>query len=121
MVYEWEFVDEPKNSGIGHGLLLFRNEVSMNMAKLAFASVVRVKDAKGEDSIPAIQEAVKEVLITDESKDNSPYTHFFRLPTRLQWRMNILISALICMYVCRRITDMEEDFIIIVSNYIWEH
>ena len=84
MVYEWEFVDEPKNSGIGHGLLLFRNEVSMNMAKLAFASVVRVKDAKGEDSIPAIQEAVKEVLITDESKDNSPYTHFFRLPTRLQ-------------------------------------
>ena len=70
---------KPKNAEFGHGLLLCPNEVSMNMAKLAFASTVRVQDAAGVDRIPFMKEIANEAV-----KDNLPYTHFFRLPTRLQ-------------------------------------
>ena len=77
---------KPKNAEFGHGLLLCPNEVSMNMAKLAFASTVRVQDAAGVDRIPFMKEISNETLITaDAAKDNHlTYTHFFRLPTRLQ-------------------------------------
>ena len=57
----------------------------MNMAKLAFATAGRVKDAAGVDRIPAMQEVVNEELMIAEAKEDSPsYTHFFRAPTRLQ-------------------------------------
>ena len=62
---------------------LGRNEVSMNMAKLAFASSVRVKDAAGVDRIPFMKERANEALIAAAKDYYDTYTHFFRLPTRL--------------------------------------
>ena len=56
----------------------------MNMAKLAFATAGRVKDAAGVGRIPAMQEVVNEELITEAKEDSPSYTHFFRAPTRLQ-------------------------------------
>ena len=80
---EWKFVEDTAQPNsteqFGHGLLGCHNEISMNMAKLAFVRTVRVKDVAGEDMIPAMKEIAKEA-----AKDNLPYTHFFRLPTRLQ-------------------------------------
>ena len=85
-VKEWKFVPNSSTSDqIGHGLVLCPNEVTMNMAKLALATTVRVKDSDGIVRIPVMREVIDESL-TKAAKDNSThnYTHFFRVPTRLR-------------------------------------
>ena len=80
-VGEWKFIEDPGNPGHGHGYLKCPNEVSMNMAKLAFASAVRIKDADGVEKIPFIKETTN-VASPHGAEEGSQYTHFFRLPTR---------------------------------------
>ena len=80
-VGEWTFIKDPGNPGYGHGHLKCRNEVSMNMAKLAFASAVRIKDGDGADGIPYMKEVTNEATVADEG---THYTHFFRPPIRLR-------------------------------------